>query len=226
MLENSKSCAVLQINTAINSIITISCNGVIVQELHNGLGWQSITNENNITYLCNITQFGEYIITNTTQNQYLNIVRKKILIDNIQHYTVSIFPPIYLLKPGDNYTDVWTKASSYNVTVYPDKFLLARIGSNTPYLGFYTTNSYDFTNYSKLCMDYGKTSSASNMIDYGTQTSYTGTVATPTTNTNVALDISNVVGNQYVHVANATGGHSIEIIKIWLEDTGYENIYR
>ena len=226
MLENSLSCATLQIITAINSTITVSCNGVIVYELHNGLGWRSINDENKIIYLCNIIQFGEYIITNTTQNQYLNIVRKKILIDNIQNYTVSIFPPVYLLKPGDNYTDIWTKASSYNVTVYSDKFLLARIGSNTPYIGFYTTNSYDLTNYSKICMTYNTTSSASNQLAYGSQSAYTAYVTTPTTSYSVALDISNVTGNQYVHVDNASGGHSIQITKIWLEDTGYENIYR
>ena len=225
MLENSKSCAVLQINTAINSVITISYNGIIVQELHNGLGWQSITNENNITYLCNITQFGEYIITNTTKNKYLNIVRKKILINDTKHYEISIFPPIYLLKPGDNYTDVWTKASSYNVTVYSDKFLLARIGSNTPYLGFYTTNPYDLTNYNTICMKYYTTSNAQNMIAYGTNTAYTATCATPLDKFQVALDISTVTGEQYIHVANA-GSASIGIQQIWLEDTGYENIYR
>jgi len=62
MLENSLSCAVLHIAAAVDSVVTVSYNGIIVYELHNGLGWSEITDENSIHYLCNISQFGEYVI--------------------------------------------------------------------------------------------------------------------------------------------------------------------
>ena len=111
------------------------------------------------------------------------------------------------------------------MTITDFGFLLTRSSTNTPYLGFYTTNPYDLTDYSKICMQYYITSSASNVISYGTKTAYTAVCYTPLDKFQVALDISTVTGEQYIHVATA-GSASIGIQQIWLEDSGYENIYR
>ena len=124
MLENSLSCAVLHITAAINSVVTVSCNGVIVYELHNGLGWPEITDNSVVHYLCNITQFGTYTIKATLNN----ITKTEIItIDNIKDYYVSMciyvifrsghpeysnYQPLYIdsnvrTKITDDYIKVW-----------------------------------------------------------------------------------------------------------------------
>ena len=87
MLENSLSCAVLHIAATINSTVTVSYNGIIIYELHNGYGWTNIIDSDTVEYLCNITQFGTYII----QSNFNGFTKTEtITIDNIRSYYVSM----------------------------------------------------------------------------------------------------------------------------------------
>lgn len=218
MLENSLSCAVLHIAAATNSTVTISCNGVIVYELHNGLGWPEITDENSVRYLCNISQFGEYIV----QASLEGITRtEKVIIDDVKEYFVSVkILFIYSSLKKNIYDLTINTGTTASVKLFNNYLDCNYVESgNDRQIDVHYTNSIYISGYSQLIADMEirtdttsntyrgrlKVTNNSSWQTIGTTTANDSYVARtllpiPTLRTNITTDVSNLSGTYMIGI--------------------------
>lgn len=233
MLENSLSCAVLHIAAAVDSVVTVSYNGIIVYELHNGLGWSEITDENSIHYLCNISQFGEYVI----QASLEGVTRtEKVVIEDTKNYFVSVKILFIYNSKNYNYNNYQTETQTYSTITDMGSYLWTRYttgsGRQTAIHSNILTINNNIQEYKTLIADIEviidnisdsankprlRVSNSNSWSTVGTSQSSESYVArtfyTIDVRKNVIVDVSNLSGS---YIMGITGFQEVKLYNLYL----------